>query len=117
MSNNCGCNGEHEHDNECECGCNHDEEMPTLDITLEDGTEMVCSVVGTYDVDEVSYIALVEENDDQVMIYRFEESEETTEEGKSLIDLINIEDDEEFDLASEAFFQLFVGEDEEEEEE
>ena len=31
---------------------------------------------------------------------------------KAAIDLVNIEDDEEFELASEAFFQLFVEEEE-----
>lgn len=119
MSNNCGCNGNHKDDHQCncegenelhECGCGHDhdhEEFQTIHLTLEDGTEMDCLVVGTYDINDISYIALVEEEDDQVMIYRFEEAEE------GMIDIINIEDDEEFDLASSAFFELFVDGEEE----
>ena len=84
-------NKNHDHDCQCEggheeghCGCGHDhEEMPTMNITLEDGTEMVCIVVGTYDINENSYIALVEEDDDQVMIYKYYDAEEESEDGKS----------------------------------
>ncbi len=110
MSKNCGCNGDNEsmemHDHECSCGHDH-EEYQTIHLTLDDGTEMECIVIGTYDIDEQGYIALVEEDDDQVMIYKFEELDDES------IDLINIEDDEEFDLASQAFFELFVDDEEE----
>lgn len=118
MSKNCGCNGEnkenHEHDCGCheednhDCDCNHEhDELQTIHLTLEDGSEMDCLVVGVYDINDISYMALVEEGDDRVMIYRYNEAEE------GLIDIINIEDDEEFDLASEAFFELFVDNEEE----
>lgn len=110
MSKNCGCNGDNEsmemHDHECSCDHDH-EEYQTIHLTLDDGTEMECIVIGTYDIDEQGYIALVEEDDDQVMIYKFEELDDES------IDLINIEDDEEFDLASQAFFELFVDDEEE----
>ena len=118
MSNNCGCNEEHgkdhdcqceggHEDHECNCGCDHDHgEIQTMNIVLEDGTEMKCNVIGVYDINEISYIALVEENDDEVLLYRYEE----VEGDENAIDLINIEEDEEFDLASQAFFELFVDE-------
>lgn len=101
---NCGCdNGIHEHDNcGCDCGCN--DEMDIIYLTLDDGTEIECAVLGTFEVDDYEYMALVPVDDEQVLLYRLEEDEEG-------LDLINIEDDEEFEIVSEAFHELFVEED------
>ena len=57
-----------------------------------------------FEVDDYEYIALVPVDDDQVLLYRYEEYEDG-------IDLINIEDDEELDIVSEAFYTLFVEDD------
>ncbi len=112
MSDNCGCNGNHEHDHECcggNCGHDHDHEHETLTLELEDGTDLECVIIGTYLIEDISYIALLPTDDESdVLIYRYEEIDEES------IDLINIEDDEEFETASEAFFELFVEEDDEE---
>ena len=99
---NCGCNHELEHDDHCGCGC--DDEMDLIYLTLDDDTELECNVLGTFEVDDYEYIALVPVDDDQVFLYRYEEDEEG-------IDLIDIEDDEEFEIVSEAFYTLFVEED------
>lgn len=108
---NCGCDNlaeEHEHDH-CGCGCGCDdeidfEEMDVVYLTLDDDTELECNVVGTFEVDDFEYIALAPVDDEQVLLYRYEEDEEGFE-------LINIEDDEEFETVSEAFYTLFVDED------
>lgn len=99
---NCGCNHELEHDDHCGCGC--DDEMDLIYLTLDDDTELECNVLGTFEVDDYEYIALVPVDDDQVFLYRYEEDEEG-------IDLIDIEDDEEFEIVSDAFYTLFVEED------
>lgn len=101
----CGCHEEHEHDHECGC---EDEEMQFINLTLDDGTETECGVIGVFEVEDKDYIALLSEDDD-VLLYRFEEIDEES------IDLLRIEDDAEFELVAEAFEELFdeVEEDEE----
>lgn len=82
-------------------GCDHDHHEDIIYLTLDDGTELECEVIGLFEVDDVEYIALAPVGDDQVFLYRYEEYEDG-------FDLINIEDDEEFDIVSEAFYSLFV---------
>ncbi|NMB27799.1 MAG: DUF1292 domain-containing protein [Tissierellia bacterium] len=93
---------EYDDNHECDCGCQDD--MDVIYLTLDDDTELECNVIGTFEVDDYEYIALVPVDDDQVLLYRYEEDEEG-------FDLINIEDDEEFEIVSEAFYTLFVEED------
>lgn len=95
------------HDENCDCGCiehENPEEMDIIYLTLEDGTELECKVLGIFEVEDYEYIALVPLDDDQVFLYGYEEDEEGPQ-------LVNIEDDEEFEIVSEAFYQLFVEED------
>lgn len=99
---NCDCNHDHEH-GACDCG-NYDE-MDIIHLTLEDDSELECSILGTFEVADKEYIALVpldseEAYADQVLLYRYEEDEDG-------IVLINIEDEEEFDKVIEAFYMLF----------
>ncbi|MCF6459610.1 DUF1292 domain-containing protein [Clostridium sp. Cult3] len=96
------------HDENCGCGCEdqhgYPEEMDIIYLTLDDGTELECTVLGIFEVEDYEYIALVPLDDDQVFLYGFEEDDEGFQ-------LINIEDDEEFETVSEAFYELFVEED------
>lgn len=98
----CGHDHEHEHDN---CGCGHDhEEMEIMTLSLDDGSEMECQVIGVFEIEDQEYIALLPLAEENVLLYRYSE----TEEG---IELENIEDDSEYDLVVEAFYDLF-GDDE-----
>ncbi len=101
---NCGCNNEVEEQENCGCGCGCDEDIDVIYLTLEDDTELECNVLGVFEVEDDEYIALVPVDGDQVLLYGYEEDEEGFE-------LINIEDDEEFDIVSEAFEELFTEED------
>lgn len=116
---------EHEHD--CECGCGHDhehEEHMNVTLTLDDGTELECAVLCIFPVAEKDYIALIpaeakEEEESEIFLYQFIEHEDDE------IELLNIENDDEFEAVSEAFDELMDSEefddmfeeDEEEEEE
>ncbi len=99
------------HDENCDC-CNHDgedykdccDEFDTVYLTLDDDSEIECNILGIFEVEDKEYIALLPYDDDQVFLYEYVEDEDG-------IDLINIEDDEEFDVVSEAFYTLFVEED------
>lgn len=79
-------------------------------ITLEydDGTELECEIMGVFEAEGKEYIALIPQDDsDDVYIYGYKETSEDE------FELIDIEDDAEFEKAVEVFDQLmFEGEEE-----
>ena len=111
----CGCNGnchdEKEEDcncatdqnNDCGCGCGHDhvheEDVQKITLTLDDGNELVCSVLGTFDFEEQNYIALLPDDGEDVFIYAFRQDGEE-------IELLMIESDEEYERVGDYFMEL-----------
>ncbi len=91
---------EHTHDHDCNCGCN---EEVTVTLTLDNDEVIECAVLTIYTVDNKEYIALLpldEEGDNEegdVFIYRYVE----TEDGEPTLE--NIEDDDEYEAAADAF--------------
>lgn len=72
-------------------------------ITLEfdDGEEIVCEIMGVFEVDGKEYIALIpDDQTDDVYIYGYAEISEEE------FDLIDIEDDDEFNKVVEEFEKL-----------
>lgn len=99
---------------ELNCNCGHDhtheeEEMETMFLTLEDDTEVECGVLGVFEVEGKEYIALLPLEDETVLIYKYKECGED-------IELDIIEDDDEFEKVSNAFYDLYEEEEEEEKE-
>ena len=95
-----------EHNHDCGCGhddCNCGEENLTVTLTLDNDEVLECAVLTIFSAGDRQYIALLpledaedtEEGD--VFIYRFEEDEN----GETTLD--NIEDDDEYELAADAF--------------
>ncbi len=95
-----------EHNHDCGCGhddCNCGEENLTVTLTLDNDEVLECAVLTIFSAGDRQYIALLpledaedtEEGD--VFIYRFEEDEI----GEPTLD--NIEDDDEYELAADAF--------------
>ena len=82
-----------------------DEEM-TVDIELDDGTVVNCAIVTILEVDKKEYIALLpldengENTDGEVWIYRYHENPDDPNEEPTLE---FIDDDAEYEKASEAF--------------
>lgn len=108
-------NHEHEHDCNCDVPHTHDhhhEEYDTIVLTLDDDTELECIVLDVFEVDDQAYIALVSIEEEQVLIYRYHEVEDG-EENEFTLD--TIDDEEEFELVSRAFNELFIEEIDEEE--
>ena len=65
----------------CDCGCNghdHDDSIKTITLTLDDGTEMECEVLGNFNLEGTDYIVLSPDGDDEVLIYRYKEEGEPT---------------------------------------
>nr|WP_208975259.1 DUF1292 domain-containing protein [Proteiniborus ethanoligenes] len=79
--------------------------MEIMHLSLDDGTEMECQVVGIFGVEDKEYIALLPLDEESVLLYGYNETEEGVE-------LLNIEDDSEYDLVVEAFYELFSDDEE-----
>ena len=83
-----------------------DEIFDQVTLTLDDNSELVCDVIATFPAKvngkEQMYIALLPADatpESEIFLYRFLENGED-------IDLQNIEDDEEFEIVSDAFDEL-----------
>ena len=78
-------------------------EEVTVTLTLDDGSEMECLVLTIFPVGDLQYIALLPmeevetDAEGEVFLYRFKELE------NGELELLNIEDDEEFEAVSDAF--------------
>ncbi len=78
------------------------EDMITL--TLEDDSEIQCEVLAIFPAGDKQYIALLPEGSDdvegEVYLYGYKELEDNQ------IELVNIEDDEEYEIVADAFDEL-----------
>lgn len=78
-------------------------EVDTIRLSLDNGEEIKCAVLFFFKIEDQEYIALLPQGDnpnypdDEVLIYRFEESEE----GDPI--LSNIESDEEYEAVAEEY--------------
>lgn len=79
----------------------------TVTLTLDDDTEVECAIIATFPVADKEYIALLplggeEEENGEVFIYRYiAPKDDDSEPG-----LENIEDDDEYEAAADAFDEL-----------
>lgn len=82
------------------------EEEMTVELELEDGTQVVCSIVTILTVRDKDYIVLLpldengENNDGEVWFYGYEEDEKDVNAEPTLS---FIEDDEEYEIVADAF--------------
>jgi len=87
----------------------HDEDEPMI-VTLEyeDGTEIETEVMGIFEVDGKEYIALIPDDDsDDVYLYGYADT------GDEEFELLDIEDEEEFERVVQEFDALMDVADEE----
>ena len=89
----------------CGCGCGHDHEheedvmdLETMFLTLDDDTEMECGILGVFEVEGL-------EGKEYIALLPFEYKEVGDE-----IELNVIEDDDEFDKVSNAFYDMYEDE-------
>jgi len=84
---------------------NLDEEM-TVELTLEDGTNVVCAIITILEVDGQDYIVLLpldengENEDGEVWFYRYSENPDDPNEEP---ELDFIDSDEEYEAVADAF--------------
>ncbi len=80
-----------------------EDDLGSVILTLDDDTELECSILCIYPVGDKEYIALLPMNDDsdEVLIYRFIDNGEDQDP-----ELENIDDDDEYDAAVDAFDEI-----------
>lgn len=83
------------------------EEIEMINLVLDDGTEMECEILAIFPANNNDYIALIpttpsDDNDDEdeVLLYRYKELEDDE------VELTSIEDEEEFEIVADAFDEL-----------
>ena len=93
---------ENKMNHDCDCGsdCGCEEEIPTMQLVLDDGTEVEWDVIATFPVEDKDYIALAPKDSEDLFIDRFTENEDGVE-------LENIEDDDEYEAVGRALDELF----------
>ena len=81
------------------------DEADFITLEFEDGTEVECEIMGIFDVEDKEYIALLpDDGTDDVYLYGYKEiSDEEFE-------LVDIEDDDEFEKVSAVFSELEIEE-------
>ena len=85
--------------------CGEDCDKGTVTLTLDDDSTLECSVINIFPAGDKQYIALLpldengENHDGEVFLYRYYE-----ENGNPQLD--NIEDDDEYELAADAFEEM-----------
>ena len=78
-----------------------EEEAEFITLEFEDGTEVEAEIMGIFDVDGKEYIALIPDDDsDDVYLYGYKEVDDEE------FELIDIEDDDEFDNVVKVFDEL-----------
>jgi Protein of unknown function (DUF1292). len=87
----------------------NDDEPMVVTLEYDDGTEIETEVMGIFEVDGKEYIALIPDDDsDDVYLYGYAET------GDEEFELIDIEDEEEFEKVVKEFDALLDVNDEQE---
>lgn len=82
-----------------------EEEAEFITLEFEDGVEVECEIMGVFEFDGKEYIALIpEDGTDDVYIYGYKEI------GEEEFELIDIEDDAEFEKVVAEFDKLTMEE-------
>lgn len=76
------------------------EEDLIVPLELENGDIIDCNVISVFDVDGSSYIALLPENTEEILLYRYKEADDDQ------VTLENIDSNFEFNRALEVFDNL-----------
>lgn len=97
----CSCGG-------CDFGFDPDHSHDTMILSLDDDTELECTILSVFPAGDKEYIALLpikgkEAEEGEVFLYRYQE----TPDGEPSLE--NIEDDDEYELVADAFEEILDG--------
>lgn len=83
------------------CNCESEEEADFITLEFDDGIEVECEIMGVFEYDGKEYIALIpEDGSDDVYIYGYKEV------GDDEFELVDIEDDAEFEKVAAEFEKI-----------
>ena len=92
---------------DCGCDCEADDDADFLTLEFDDGEAVECEIMGVFEVEGKEYIALIpQDGTDDVYIYGYKEM------GDDEFELVDIDDDAEFEKAVKEFESLTVEEEE-----
>ena len=78
-----------------------DEEVDVITLEFDDGAEVECEIMGVFDYEGKEYIALIhDDGSDDVYIYGYKET------GDDEFELVDIEDDAEFEKVVAEFDKI-----------
>ncbi len=81
----------------------NDDEMDIemIDVTYEDGSTCTCEVIAKFDVNDITYAALLPADDDEsdILVYRYSENGDD-------VDLDEISDEDEFNEVADALDEI-----------
>ena len=97
-------NNDHDCQSGCSCGEDEQDYIQTVMLELEDGSTEECEVLEVLEIDGKEYIALLPLEKEEYYIYGFKSHGDE-------IEIINIEDSEEFEKVVNAFDEYFNEED------
>lgn len=77
------------------------DDIELIDITYEDGTSCSCEVIAHFDVEDISYAALLPEGDEDsdILVYRYSENGDDVE-------LCEITDEDEFNKVADVLDEI-----------
>lgn len=77
------------------------DDIEMIDITYEDGTSCSCEVIAHFDVEDISYAALLPEGDEDsdILVYRYSENGDDVE-------LCEITDEDEFNKVADVLDKI-----------
>lgn len=77
------------------------DDIEMIDITYEDGTSCSCEVITHFDVEDISYVALLPEGDEDsdILVYRYSENGDDVE-------LCEITDEDEFNKVADVLDEI-----------
>jgi uncharacterized protein YrzB (UPF0473 family) len=82
-----------------------EEELDIITLEFDDGAEVECEIMGVFDYEGKEYIALIPHDDsDDVYIYGYKEA------GDDEFELVDIEDDDEFEKVVAEFDKIMAEE-------
>jgi hypothetical protein len=84
-----------------------DEEEDMITLEFDDGTAVDCFIIGVFDLNDKEYIALApDDGTDDVYIYGYKDNDDDS------FEILEIEDEDEFNEAVKEFDKLMSEEDE-----
>lgn len=77
------------------------DDIEMIDITYEDGTSCSCEVIAHFDVEDISYAALLPDGDEDsdILVYRYSENGDDVE-------LCEITDEDEFNKVADVLDEI-----------